>query len=124
MRTLVILVFWWFAISQALQLGGIWQLRAHPMRDVTVYVDPNQTIKGQLSREWDGTWILSAEDGMHHFLMGESPPAMSYKLDTNRHSSFLDHWRALLPMLLVTVIAMMLLAPWREIRRLHRLLMR
>lgn len=120
MRTLVILVLWWLAFGQAIQFGGIWQLRAHPMRNVTVYIAPDLTREGQLSRDWDGTWVLLTEGGIDHIFLGESPPAMSYTVDVNRPESILSHWRTLLPMLLVTVIAMTLLAPWREIRRLRQ----
>jgi hypothetical protein len=84
-------------------------------------VSPDQTLKGQMSREWDGTWVLLSDDGKQHFLLGKSLPYMVYKVDANRPQGFLDHWRTLFPMLVVTLMAMMLLAPWKDLRRLRQL---
>jgi len=89
------------------------------MQDVTVFLGKGESIQGQLSREWDKTWVLETGDGTRHFL-GNDMPTIAYKVDPDREgNSIFDHWRSFLPFLLVSLASLLMFSPWKLLLQLR-----
>lgn len=62
-QPLAALALLFFAIPKALEIGGIWELQAHPVQGVTVKLHDGRQLQGALSRASSGDWILFASGG-------------------------------------------------------------
>ncbi|WKB50548.1 hypothetical protein [Eleftheria terrae] len=90
----------YLAFNEAWLYGGIWELRAHPAREVEVTLSDNKTVlKGDLSRAWTKEWVLETKDGQQwHF---EDYAVMRFTPSEPEHPRGAHHWRSLLPPLLI-----------------------
>jgi hypothetical protein len=83
-------------LPKALHYGGIWDVREHPARNVTVTMPNARVLHGTLSREWDGRPVLVSEDGTA-WADVTGAHVIAFPAPTDEMRSFHSRWRVWLP---------------------------
>lgn len=96
MHGIVLALAAFFALPQALHYGGIWDVREHPARNVTVTMPNARVLHGTLSREWDGRPVLLSEDGAAWAQVTDAH-VIAFPPPSGEPRSFHSRWRAWLP---------------------------
>lgn len=110
-RLCLTLVVWWFAVSWAATYGSIWESQVHPLQGVTLQFADGTSATGNLSRNFDQSWNLSATDGSTRQFKQSDWVVMTTTPRTGQ--SFGDMWRSWLPVVLVSAAAVTLMGwPW------------
>ena len=104
-RLIILLV----VIYSAFRIGTIWDSKANPMRNATVHVQGEMTLKGSLSYTWTGDHALEDESGSVYVLASSSIKYTSYPVKMSE--SFWLHWRALLPIFVVLLFWLLVVLP-------------
>lgn len=108
-RFIVLLV----VIYSTFRIGTIWDSQANPVRNATVYLQSEMTLKGSLSYTWTGDQALEDDSGNVYILSSSSIKYSSYPVNLN--DSFWLHWRALLPIFVVLFFWMLVVLPYEII---------
>ena len=93
----------WFLVPVASKYSGIWDARVHPKAGVEVQLKTGPTVRGALSREWSGDYLLQSDDGELYLFTSDGFLSMKFPMpsESERDQFFSKHWRALvLPVLL------------------------
>jgi hypothetical protein len=117
-----LLIIFWFLFPTAAKYSGIWDARVNPKPGVEVRLNSGQTVRGELTREWSGDFLLTAADGKAYLFTSEGYDSMSWVTPTarERDAFWSKHWRSFVgPALLsgAIVLAMLLLIVHQSIRR-------
>ena len=104
-RIVAVAIVLYFALDPALQFGAIWNLRANPAEGVEVTLERGEVLRGALSREWSGEWVVLRDGGAVHFtrfasMSFHAPPAMA---SDNAIQQVLRGWRSLAPTMILLV---------------------
>lgn len=104
-RFIVLLV----VIYSAFRIGTIWDSKANPVRNATVHLQGEMTLKGSLSYTWTGDHALEDESGNVYVLSASAIEYSSYPIKLN--DSFWLHWRALVPISAVLIFWIFVVLP-------------
>lgn len=96
MHGIVLALAAFFALPKALHYGGIWDVREHPARNVTVTMPNSRVLHGTLSRELDGRSVLVSEDGAVWAQVTDAH-VIAFPPPSGEPRSFHSRWRAWLP---------------------------
>lgn len=108
-------VAWWFLVPWASKVGSIWDARANPTHNVEVRFKGGQVAQGALTRDWRGNYVLTSAGEIHVFGVEDfavlSVPAP--RRDDGDGPYLVAHWRALLPVALISSAYLVaLLSAW------------
>jgi len=105
LRLIVIIVVWWFSISYVMSYSSIWQSRAHPSAGVEMTTASGESLRGTLSRDWNGDWVLVKEDHSVRRFSDLSSVSVSFP-KPSEPPSFWKLWRSWAPVLAVSCLFM------------------
>ena len=101
-----------FVLQPTLRFGGIWDSRARPTKGVQVTLSDGRMLEGELSREWDGRWIVRTDDGQRASFGENDYQSMRFELPPQDGRTSLDvlllGWRSSLPFFLITGLSLTL----------------
>lgn len=106
-RIVIALVIWCFCVEAAITYGGIWQSQSSPTRNVSVQHDGGAIEVGSLQRSWSRDWTLVKSDGSTSNLKDLSRVIVSIQRP-DEAPGYWALWRSWLPMILVSVVALLL----------------
>ena len=100
-----------FLSFQALKAGSVWDSHAYPMQGATVGIKNSESIKGTMSKKWDGGVEVLTKKGLSVQIPKHSITAISYTIvESDR-----INWRFWLPSLLIMLSYITFI--WRSLKK-------
>lgn len=108
-----LLIVFMFIFPTVERYAAIWDARANPKPDVDVRLQSTKTVRGELSRTWEGAYELKDRHGDIHIFGTDQFAEMVFPMPSthDREHALIKHWRAYAPpMMLSGAIIFALLA--------------
>jgi len=104
-RSLLVVALISFALPYGMKFGSRWDSQHNPTKGVTVVLEDEQQITGDLITDWDGTYILTNKDGAH--------PFKDFKMMTvpRQDRDSVMPWRFIAPLFLILVLSGIVMIP-------------
>jgi len=100
------------ALDKALFYGGIWQTRVTPTPNVEVTMASGEVLRGTLSREWDGRFVVLSDDGTRTTDVEKYRSMTFSPLSIERSTALDSQWRYWLPSALILLFYIAFLILW------------
>lgn len=114
-RILALLILWTLVVwsaDEAGRLGRIWHSQAHPWSGVTIEFADGQTKSGYVSKQWDGSYVVTDTAGASRVFSAHGFRSWSSTLNFERTNAL--PWRAILPPALILIVGA--IVSWAGVR--------